>query len=424
MPILNLDEARKVTWIKTNPCPMGELLDSGYLTKSRLEWTVQKAYNPKLREAAQVLLASFDSASAHKDEPTSPVPVPAFQVGLPLEKARSTPWPFSPFRNQSMGMLVETKQLSTKDLGYAIDNARDEKVKQAAITLMLVRLDQAVKEPPPSAGYAKVTSAGRSYAQRTETRLTLIQGMFLGCFMNLVLALFMWWISTFIQPHPETPSVFEVVSTPAGMIALAVFVVAAILAVGLTNYLPDLILRRIDKKIREQRLGQEGEDQVVQLMSQVLDGNWHIFRNVSIPGRYKGDLDVVLAGPSGVWVLEVKNFSGMYKNVGDAWKYRRGGQWKNASVNPSRQAKSGSLRLKNFLTADRINIYVNPVVVWANPESPLAVENPSVAVWQFDHLADELGNIWEGEKLSRAEREKIINKLTRLCESQKQEMSR
>ena len=68
--------------------------------------------------------------------------------------------------------------------------------------------------------------------------------------------------------------------------------------------------------------------------------------------------------------------------------------------------------------ADHLNVYVNDAVVWANQETPLIMENPFVAVWVYQRLADELGNIWHMEKLSKAEREKIIEKLSKLCERQ------
>ena len=80
---------------------------------------------------------------------------------------------------------------------------------------------------------------------------------------------------------------------------------------------------------------------------------------------------------------------------------------------------NNAARLGNFFRADHLNIFVNPAVVWANEESPLAVENPSVVVWLYKRLPDELGNIWQGEKLSIEERKRIIEKLSRLCEEQK-----
>ena len=59
-----------------------------------------------------------------------------------------------------------SKQLTLKDLGYAIENVRDDQVKQAAIALSLVRLEQVVREPVPNAGFVKIISGGRSFSER------------------------------------------------------------------------------------------------------------------------------------------------------------------------------------------------------------------------------------------------------------------
>ena len=66
-------------------------------------------------------------------------------------------------------------------------------------------------------------------------------------------------------------------------------------------------------------------------------------------------------------------------------------EWKASYSNPSRQANNNSLKLKNFLKADGLNVFVNPTVVWANPESTLFIENPSVAIWQYNRLPDNSG---------------------------------
>jgi hypothetical protein len=74
--------------------------------------------------------------------------------------------------------------------------------------------------------------------------------------------------------------------------------------------------------------------------------------------------------------------------------------------------------LGNFLKADGIQQWVDAAVVWANQESRLTVENPSVAVWQLGRLPDELGNAWQEEKISAAKRSQIVEKLTKLCQLQ------
>lgn len=413
---MNIEEARKVTWISTNPRPMGELLDSGFLTRDRLEWAARKAYDPRLKEAAQVLLDGLRTP-ASQNMPTISQQQHTFQVDLPLDQARATLWPFSPFKGQSMGMLVESRRLTIKDLGYAIDTAWDERVKQAAITLLLARLQQTIQEPAPPAGHMKIISTGRSFAQRQETRYVLLQGTFFGASIASGVAVLIWDMNRTHASSAKTIS--EALLTSTGIFSLVVALIVLGLASWAFSAIFNQIIKSFDKKIQQYRLGQEGEERVVHSVAQALDGNWSLFRNVELPGRNKGDLDLILVGLPGIWVLEVKNFNGEYRNIGDAWELRKGKSWKKAFANPSRQAEKNAVRLSNFLKADRLNIFVHPVVVWANPESALMVENPKVAVWQYTQLSEELGNIWQSPKISQTDRDKVIEKLTKLCERQK-----
>lgn len=417
---MNLEEARKVLWLKSNPRPLGELLDEGYLDKERLEWAAEWAFNFKLKQAAKVLLEAgfpIDRTKSISDT-TSKTPI---EIPISMDKARATLWPFAPYKGQLLGSLVDSQQLSLKDLGYAVENAWDEKVRQAAIALSLVRLEQVVKEPVPDAGYVHVISSGRSYSERKREWLTLLEGVVLGILIPFLVYLVWWLVQDILKPHPNARPITEFMSSPTQMIVFLILLGLAILGGWLLVVIPDQITKRLEKQIEEYRLGQDGEDRTVQMIVQVLDGNWYLFRNMQIPGQGKGDLDLVLIGPPGVWVLEVKNFNGAYRNIGEAWELMLKKKWKPASVNPSRQANNNSLKLKNFLAADNLNVFVNPAVVWANPESLLSIENPSVAIWQYNRLPDELGNIWQGEKLSQEEQANIIDKLSKLCERQKLE---
>ena len=419
---MNTEEARKVLWLKSNPRPIGELLDGGYLTPDRLEWAAQWAYNPKLQEAAKVLLKAGKPAEKKIEKQITSTlsrQVP-FDIGISLDKARATIWPLPPYKGQQMGALVESKQLSLKDLGFAAEKAWDEKVRQAAIALSLMRLEQVVKEPTPSAGFMQVISGGRSYAERKQLLLILIEGMIMGFISFLVVLSILVAIIDAGRPHPGAKPISYLFS-PIGILGLVVVIGLAIFMIWLITFIADQINNRLDKQIDEYRRGQEGEDRVVELIIQALDGNWHLFRNIDLPGRNRGDLDLVLVGPPGVWVLEVKNFRGKYRNVEDTWEYFQSKKWKAAPANPSQQAHKNAIRLANFLKADGLNVFVNAAVVWANEESPLYVENPSVAVWTYNRLADELGNIWQGEKITASERKKITDKLSKLCERAKKE---
>jgi hypothetical protein len=422
---MSLEEARSVLWLRNNRRPLGELLDEGFLNQRRLEWAAAKAYDPKLKQAAAVLLDWMKRTSASAPQ-KPPVPSPprtgplqTVDAGITIEQARATLWPFKPFKNQPMGVLVDTRQVTLKDLAYAIENAWDERVRQAAIVLMAVRLNQAVKEPAPSAGPLRVLSGGRSYAERRQLFLSVMQGIIFGAVSSPLVLLMIWLIIRLITSSRPGKPLSEFAS-PAGVVALIIVIVVLVGVPRLAYHLFDLAVTELDKRIDNYRKGQEGEDQVVEAMRQNLDGNWTLFRNVTLPGRNKADIDAVLVGPPGVYALEIKTFTGEYRNIGEHWEVRAG-KWKLLRSSPSRQAQDNAVRLSNFFKADGFTQWVTPVVVWANCESPLSVENPTVAVWTFDRLPEELGNIWQSQTMQESIRVRIIEKLTALCQERDEE---
>ncbi len=414
---MNIEEARKVLWLRPNMRPLGELLDDGVLTRDNLSWAVRWAYNAKLRQAAKILLES-DSAKKEELADIDPSQAP-IEIKMRLDQARKVKWPIRPFKGQPMGELVETRKISLKDLGYAIENTWDDAVRQAAITLSLVRMERILKEPPPEAGFVKVITSGKSHSERRQEWLTIIEGMILGMLLALIIVVITVQTIYFLRPHPNTQPIKQLVSSPNGFIALISIVGLGVLFAWLTYFIPDQITKRLDKQIEAYKRGDDGEERTVQLIIQALDGTWTIFRNVNLPGRNKGDLDIVLVGPPGVWVLEVKNLSGDYRNIGEDWEYRGGKKWKHSETQPSRQAKNNASRLGEFLQADHIKIFVKSAIVWANEETSPFVENPTVPVWELARLPDELGNIWQGEKLTKEECIKIGEKFKKLFETGK-----
>jgi hypothetical protein len=302
---MSLEEARAVLWLRNDyryHRPMGELWDEGYLNQARLEWASKNAYDPKIKQAAIVMLASMKQA---RPTATSQIPVSnlvsmqvlPLEAGMTLERARATLWPFGEFRGQLMGTLV-----------------------------------------------------------------------------------------------------------------IAIFSGIAWLLLYMVNW----SLERLQTSIENYRKGQEGEERVVEVMRQRLDGNWMLFRNVTLPGRNKADIDAVLVGPPGVWALEIKTFTGEYRNIGEQWEYRAGRQWKLRKPSPSRQVRDNAVRFAEFLKADGIKQWIDPVILWAGCEDTLSVENPSVAVWTLTRLPEELGNLGQGKTIPEAERTRIIEKLIKL----------
>jgi len=422
-PRMTLEQARATMWLRDNYRPMGELFDEGYLDQARLEWAAQRAYDPRIKQAAVLFLGLQGRAPAAPLPPektavptgTALVPqeeTPAIHAGLTIAQAWTTPWPFRPYRAQEMGPLVETRRLRLKDLVYAIENARENRVRQAAVALMAVSLNQVVEEPPVSAGPLHVVSSGRSYAERQQLNLTLWVGLGTGVALGAALQPM---INSALRGGTSSSKASwnEIISSPASIIGLAILLAGTLIIMGFVVAASDLLSQQIVRIREAYRQGQEGETRVVEVLCHVLDGSWTLFRNVVLPG-YRSDLDLVLVGPAGVWVLEAKTLSGEYRNVGERWEYKAGRRWKPLQKSPGRQARNNAGRLAGFLQADKVKQWVEAAVVWANPESALTVENPMVAVWTLDRLPDELGNLWQDRRLDEATQVRIVEKLRRL----------
>lgn len=89
---------------------------------------------------------------------------------------------------------------------------------------------------------------------------------------------------------------------------------AAIVAVSIATY---LWIRRhnsfIEEKLRESRAwrrGYEGERVIGELLKDGLSEKYHVFNDVRFPGR-TANIDHIVVGPSGVFVLNTKNWRGI-----------------------------------------------------------------------------------------------------------------
>lgn len=228
----------------------------------------------------------------------------------------------------------------------------------------------------PPAGLLKVVSGGRSYSRSKELRWTLLWGMFMG-------ALMLGWVQIVIfavRSLPKSISTLKLPTTPVEIIALALVIGIMVVIFKSFDYVFDSVDKKVTTEIDSARKGQEGEEAVLEALRQNLDGNWMLFRNLTLPGKNKADMDAVLVGPPGMWVLEIKNFTGEYRNFGEHWEIQIGNRRKPLKKSPSRQAQANAVRLSGFLKADGIQQYVDKAVVWANRERTLTVEHPAVPV--------------------------------------------
>ncbi len=146
------------------------------------------------------------------------------------------------------------------------------------------------------------------------------------------------------------------------------------------------------RRYRQFNAGLSGEKQVAKTLAHKLNNDYCLINSVRVRGI--GDVDHVVLGPNGVFVLETKNWSGKISCNGDSWK--RAG--KPIAASPSRQAKASALAVKRLIDT---SVWVEAVVVFTNRHAVLQVNNPTCPVLHLSQLSRHIADSKSQHTLSR-----------------------
>jgi len=99
----------------------------------------------------------------------------------------------------------------------------------------------------------------------------------------------------------------------------------------------------------------------ISIYLQDIPRGYYVFTDVKLP-QYGGNLDHVVVGPTGIFVIETKNYNGYYILDGNKWLiYKKSGLEK-AYGNPGLQARKGAIELITFLAINGINVkWIKPL---------------------------------------------------------------
>ena len=153
-------------------------------------------------------------------------------------------------------------------------------------------------------------------------------------------------------------------------------------------------------------IGAEGEEAVIRAL-QNLDSSFKVIHDVVLPTE-RVNIDHIVVGPVGTFVIETKNYNGIIKCYNDNWyrkKVGRRGTVYDAGIgNPSKQAKRNAVILNKWLESENIDVgYIVAVVVFTNEDVKLKLVRPTVKVVYVDELLE----VFKGESNFRMTREKI-----------------
>lgn len=162
-----------------------------------------------------------------------------------------------------------------------------------------------------------------------------------------------------------------------------------------------------NRDIKSKRIaGEIGENKAASIISQMIDKNDVLLRNVSV--TYEGketELDNVIISKRGLFIIEVKNYNGELEGDEESYEWKKYKSTRDGKVyskkvrNPIKQVKRQIYILGNYLRYYGIDIWINGYVYLLNSNSPV----------YSDYVLD---NINEMDKVLHKKSERYLNKDT------------
>jgi hypothetical protein len=167
------------------------------------------------------------------------------------------------------------------------------------------------------------------------------------------------------------------------------------------------------REYRNAKAARQGEERLMQLLAEEMDGRWTLFHHVGLPEGWS-DIDAVLVGPNGVYVLEVRAYAGRCRNIGKQWQRNYWGRWVTLDRNPTKGIWRKAEWLEKYLAERGITVEVAPRVVWAGA-GQLWAENPAVRIWSLRALRHAWKDIRTGEWMHAELVERVVSVLEEMC---------
>lgn len=131
--------------------------------------------------------------------------------------------------------------------------------------------------------------------------------------------------------------------------------------------------------------GTEGEDAVLQTLRGLPD-SYTAVANFVAPGTRQGDMDLLVLGPAGILVIEVKSYTGRCACHGDSWfTVHSDGSRRPLHGSVSRQLKRAAKSVAHYLVDCDITVPIHPVAVFRAGVA-LELTRPTVPILREEAL--------------------------------------
>lgn len=168
-----------------------------------------------------------------------------------------------------------------------------------------------------------------------------------------------------------------------------------------------ICLHKIYRDPRKQA-GIKGEQIVTDLIEDILSDNDILLTNVEVEtDEMETELDNVIINENGVFIIEVKNYSGrLYGKENDScWTRnkisRAGTEYINSTRNPIRQVKRQIYLLSKYLKANGIYVQIKGYVYFVNHNSPIKSNYVLNSQKEINFAIHRKGNVLLNSKTQR-----------------------
>ncbi len=387
---MTLEDARLAAWpFRRTPYALGELVDKGMVQTKDLRRASWFAKDPRVREAARMLLPVAEERQAQrkaakKAQPAPESPPPAAEQ--PAKKPGKGKKPPTP-RSDTSGKPANGNGKSAN--GAAAATTRVKSIRQAIP-------GHARARPMP------IIQGSNYLAHEIERR-----------YQRRVL---LYWASAGLILVGIGFIIYNLIAAIWRHVLPPLWAWPLLLVLALPLFWVSEQLAELNEELSGFRRGQMGEVAVARSLRQGLGGDWVLFRNVKLPG-VNSDIDMVLLGPPGVFTLEVKAYAGRYRyHQKNFYRYTRAMGWRKMHHNPGLQARfiSGALHQYIAYTLNQ-KVWVEPRLAWAGP-GDLELQEPNVPVWFLDRLDAETEHLRAlPARLSDQDRAALSGLLRGLC---------
>lgn len=194
-----------------------------------------------------------------------------------------------------------------------------------------------------------------------------------------------------------------------GNLFLDIFIIAIIVLVIAGAIF--LVIRFGDFESPQRRAGGLGEQYATRLILEVLNEGDALFTNVGVYAEGKEtELDNVIVNSRGVFIIEVKNYSGALYGYEDDYdwlqtKHSSGGNFYQKTVkNPIRQVNRQVYIMSRFLKENDIDVWIEVYTFLTECNAPF--QHRQILESQYD--IDRAIHPTDGQKLSKGTRKRIV----------------